>query len=463
MPQTSSSVANLIRENSYPLTGAGSDYDPLIRRIGEARFVLIGEASHGTHEFYRERAQITKRLIQERGFTAVAVEADWPDAYRVNRYVRGTTSDAEAINSLAGFKRFPTWMWRNADVLDFIGWLRAHNEALPGSTNRVGFYGLDLYSLHASIEAVLGYLAKVDPEAAKRARYRYSCFDHFGENTQAYGYAASFDLTESCKNEVVTQLVELRRRAADYASRDGRVAADDFFFAEQNARLVKNAEEYYRSMFRGSVPSWNLRDRHMAETLESLVAHLDDQDQAGSAARQPRWGAHPAKVVVWEHNSHLGDARATEMGERGELNVGQLVRERHGSNVVLIGLSTYSGTVTAASDWDAPAERKHVRPALNDSYEALFHEVGIPRFQISLLEGSPLASALNEPRLERAIGVIYRPETERQSHYFYARLADQFDAVLHFDQTRAVEPLERTPEWNMEEVGEPAETFPSGL
>jgi erythromycin esterase-like protein len=404
---TTSELLNVIREKSHALTGASSDYDLLIQQIGEARFVLIGEASHGTHEFYRERAQITKRLIKERGFTAVAVEADWPDAYRINRYVRGTTSDREAIDSLAGFKRFPTWMWRNADVLDFIGWLRAHNDAQANSIRKVGFYGLDLYSLHSSIEAVLSYLAKVDPEAAKRARYRYSCFDHFGENTQAYGYAASFDLIESCENEVVSQLVELRRRAADYASRDGRVAADDFFFAEQNARLVKNAEEYYRSMFRGSVPSWNLRDQHMAETLESLVAHMGSE-------------GHPAKVVVWEHNSHLGDARATEMGQRGELNVGQLVRERHGSSAVLIGFSTYSGTVTAASDWDAPAERKRVRPALRDSYEALFHEVSIPRFQISLNERSSIVTALNEPRLERAIGVIYRPETERQSHYFYA-------------------------------------------
>ncbi|HEY8227928.1 MAG TPA: erythromycin esterase family protein [Pyrinomonadaceae bacterium] len=450
MPNTPSSITKLIQENLHPLTGSESDYDALIQQIGDARFVLIGEASHGTHEFYRERAQITKRLIKERGFDAVAVEADWPDAYRVNRYVRGTTSDAEAIDSLEGFKRFPTWMWRNSDVLDFIGWLRNYNDALPRNRNRVGFYGLDLYSLHSSIGAVLGYLTKVDPEAAKRARYRYSCFDHFGEDIQAYGYAASFDLTESCQNEVVSQLVELRRRASDYASRDGRVAADDFFFAEQNARLVKNAEEYYRAMFRRSVSSWNLRDRHMAETLSSLVVHLENQGQ-------------PGKVVVWEHNSHLGDARATEMGERGELNVGQLVRERYGKSAILVGLSTYTGTVTAASNWDAPAERKRVRPALDGSYEALFHRVGTPRFYLSLREGSSSVAALNEPRLERAIGVIYRPETERQSHYFYARLADQFDALLHFDETRAVEPLERTPEWKVEEVGEPAETFPSGL
>jgi erythromycin esterase-like protein len=421
-----------------------------MQQIGGARYVLLGEASHGTHEFYRERAQLTKRLIREKNFNAVAVEADWPDAYRVNRYVRGASGDDDAIDSLAGFKRFPTWMWRNADVLDFVGWLREHNDALTNDADKVGFYGLDLYSLHTSIEAVLGYLKKVDPDAAERARYRYSCFDHFGEDTQAYGYAAGFDLTESCEKEVVNQLLELRKRAAEYASRDGRVAADDFFFAEQNARLVKNAEEYYRSMFRGSVPSWNLRDRHMAETLEFLVRHFARQGQT-------------ARVVVWEHNSHVGDARATEMGERGELNVGELVRERHGNDAVLVGFSTFTGSVTAASNWDAPAERKRVRPGLPESYEALFHNVGIPRFQISLSEGSPVAIALHEPRLERAIGVIYRPETERQSHYFYARIANQFDALLHFDETRAVAPLERTPEWTMAEAKEPAETFPFGL
>jgi erythromycin esterase-like protein len=445
---TSLILSNAIREAAHPLTGASSDYDPLIRLIDDARFVLLGEASHGTHEFYRERAQITKRLIQEKGFTAVAVEADWPDAYRVNRYVRGRGDDREAVDALGGFKRFPTWMWRNADVLDFVGWLRAHNDALPQNATKVGFYGLDLYSLHASIESVLGYLDKVDPEAAKRARYRYSCFDHFGEDTQSYGYATGFGLTESCESEVVGQLVELRRRAAEYASRDGRVAEDEFFFAEQNARLVKNAEEYYRSMFRGRVSSWNLRDQHMAETLDALQAHLERQ--GGSAA----------KVVVWEHNSHLGDARATQMGEAGEWNVGQLVREHHGSEAVLVGFSTYTGTVTAATDWDAPAERKSVRPALPESYETLFHEVGIPRFLLPLRDESRASAGLREARLERAIGVIYRPETERQSHYFYARLPDQFDAVLHFDETRAVEPLERTAPW---ESGEPPETYPSGM
>jgi erythromycin esterase-like protein len=310
---------------------------------------------------------------------------------------------------------------------------------------KTGFYGLDLYSLHASIEAVLTYLHKVDPDAARRARYRYSCFDHFGEDTQAYGYAATFGLAESCEEEVLGQLIELQHRAVAYASRDGRVADDEFFFAEQNARLVKNAEEYYRSMFRGRVESWNRRDAHMAETLEALAGHLEGRGRE-------------AKIVLWEHNSHLGDARATEIGEGGEFNVGQLVRERYPGQSVLVGFTTHHGTVTAASNWDSPAERKRVRPALPGSYEALFHEVAIPRFMLNLREGEPTKS-LRESRLERAIGVIYRPETERSSHYFHARLADQFDAVLHFDETRAVEPLERV----AAPSGEVAETFPTGV
>ncbi|MFL6208732.1 MAG: erythromycin esterase family protein [Pyrinomonadaceae bacterium] len=436
-----------ISKAARPLTGAERDYEPLLQLVGAARFCLLGEATHGTDEFYRERAEITKRLITEKGFTAVAVEADWPDAFRVNRYVRGLSADKNANEALGGFRRFPTWMWRNTVVLDFVEWLRAYNDALPANAQRVGFYGLDLYSLYTSIEAVLGYLQKVDPEAAKRARYRYACFEHFGENTQAYGYAASFGMAEPCEREVVTQLVELRRRAADYASRDGRVARDEFFFAEQNARLVKNAEEYYRTMFRGRVESWNLRDRHMAETLDALVAHLNAQGQE-------------ARVAVWEHNSHLGDARATYMADYGELNVGQLVRERYGRESVLVGFTTHTGTVTAASDWDEPAERKRVRPALPGSYEALFHETELPKFLLTLRDGGQVADALRGPRLERAIGVIYLPQTERQSHYFDARLSEQFDAVIHLDETRALEPLERHTLW---ETGEPPETFPTGM
>ena len=443
------SLSTALRDAARPLVGAPDDFDPLLALVGDARFVLIGEASHGTHEFYRIRAEITKRLIREKGFAAVAVEADWPDAYRVNRYVRGRPGDPDAAEALAGFRRFPQWMWRNADVLDFVGWLRAHNEERPEAA-RVGFYGLDLYSMHASMEAVLSYLRVVDPEAAQRAQRRYACFDHFGEDPQSYGYAAGRGIAPSCETEVVEQLVELRRAAGEYARRDGRLAPDDLFFAEQNARLVRNAERYYRAMFTGRALSWNLRDRHMAETLEALVAHLGAQGAAGGGA----------KVVLWAHNSHLGDARATEMGAGGELNVGQLVRERHGREAILVGFSTYTGTVTAASDWDHPAERKTVRPALADSYEALFHEIGVHNFLVDLTLPSEAVAGLREPRLERAIGVIYRPETERLSHYFHARLPSQFDAILHYDRTRAVEPLERTGAW---ERGELPETFPSAL
>ncbi|MFL5592739.1 MAG: erythromycin esterase family protein [Ktedonobacteraceae bacterium] len=442
-------LINAVRETAHPLTGATTDYDPLMQLIGDARFVLLGEATHGTHEFYWARAEITKRLITEKGFVAVAVEADWPDAYRVNRYVRGRSGDPTARDALAGFKRFPIWMWRNTDVLDFIEWLRARNTSLPPDARKTGFYGLDLYSLHASIEAVVSYLEKVDPEAAKRARYRYSCFEHFGEDTQAYGYAAGFNLSKSCEDEVVAQLIELQQHTAEYAKRDGQVAEDEFFYAEQNARLAKDAEEYYRTMFSGRVSSWNLRDRHMAGTLEALVAHLDRE--GGST-----------KVVVWAHNSHVGDARATSMGSEGELNIGQLVRERHGREAVLVGFSTYTGTVTAASDWGAPLERKRVRPALQDSYEALFHQAGLSNFLLPSHNDSKAANALHGPRLERAIGVIYLPKSERISHYFQARLPEQFDVVLHFDETRAVEPLDRTTRWEVGETEIP-ETYPSAL
>ena len=443
-PNPDSALIKALRETAYPMAGSARDYDPLIGRIGEARFALLGEASHGTHEFYYERAEITKCLIAEKNFTAVAVEADWPDAYRLNRYVRGASDDVDAVEALADFRRFPTWMWRNTVMVEFIEWLRAHNDALPPGAEKVGFYGLDLYSLHASMKAVLRYLEKVDPEAAKRARERYSCFDHVGEDTQGYGLVTRLNLSKSCEEEVVRQLLEMQRRAADYMRRDGRLADDELFYAEQNARLVKNAEAYYRSVFLEEVSSWNLRDRHMAETLDALTAHLG---RKGSRA----------KIAVWEHNSHLGDARATDMGQRGELNVGQLTREKYGSEAVLVGFTTHHGTVTAASDWGEPAERKRVRPALAGSYEALFHAAGRDRFLLIVNDSDMLAQQLGVARLERAIGVIYRPETERQSHYFRAQLPNQFDAVLHFDETRAVKPLETTEGW---EAGELPETFP---
>jgi erythromycin esterase-like protein/predicted phosphoribosyltransferase len=423
-----------------PVTGSRDDYQPLIERAAAARHVLIGEASHGTHEFYRERAEITKRLIMEGGFTAVAVEADWPDAYRVNRYVRGASDDEDADEALSEFRRFPVWMWRNTVVAEFVQWLRDWNDGLPAGSPKVGFYGLDLYSLHTSMEAVIAFLDEVDPEAAQRARQRYACFDQFGRDPQVYAYETGMAGAEACEQQAVQQLMELRSMAAEAAARDGNIHVDGHFYAEQNARLVVNAEEYYRSMFRGGVESWNLRDQHMAETLEELVAHLERTSG-------------PAKVTLWEHNSHLGDNRATELGQAGQLNVGQLVRERHGRKALLVGFTTYTGTVTAASDWGAPAERKAVRQALPGSWEELLHEQDSPAF---LLYPADLPGR----RLERAIGVVYRPETERISHYFHARLADQFDAVIHLDETHALEPLERTSAW---EAGELPETYPFGV
>ena len=431
-----------VRLAALPFSGSQEDYEPLLGLIGAAQFVLIGEASHGTHEFYRERAHITKYLIEHHGFSAVCAEADWPEAYRVNRYVRGSGGDAEAVEALGDFQRFPAWMWRNADVLDFVGWPRGFNDG-RAPERRVGFYGLDLYSLHSSIDAVVTFLDRVDPEAARRARDRYACFEHFGSDVQAYGYATSMGKAESCEDEVVDQLVELRAHTVEYMSRDGRLAEDEAFYAEQNARLAINAEAYYRSMFRGREPSWNLRDRHMAETLEALRAHLAERVDG------PR-------LVVWAHNSHIGDARATSMAQRGEVNIGQLARERYGDAVRLIGFTTYTGTVSAARDWDEPVERRRVRPAIAGSYELLFHQADIPRFLL-LLRGNEALASLHERRQERAIGVIYRPETERISHYFATRLPDQFDALIHIDETRAVEPLERTSGW---EAGEPPETFP---
>jgi erythromycin esterase-like protein len=443
-------LAHALAETVLPLAGTPADFDPLMERIGDARFVLLGEATHGTHEFYRLRAELTKRLIREKGFTAIAAEADWPDAYRVNRYVRGAGADDDAADALGDFRRFPQWMWRNADILDLVGWLREHNEQ-AGPERQVGFYGLDVYSLHASIEAVVGYLARKDPDAAQAARARYACFDTLASEPQLYGRAAAFGIRQDCEEEVAAQLRELQRRRAEWLAGGGVLAEDEQFEAEQNARVVARAEEYYRAMYLGHVSTWNLRDTHMMDTLDALAGHMGRRDA--------RRGG-PAKIVVWAHNSHVGDALATHRDRRGELNIGQLCRQRHPDETVLIGFSTFNGTVTAASDWDEPAERKRVRPALPGSYEALFHKVGVPKFLLMLDDLGEAAGGLHEPRLQRAIGVVYRPQTERASHYFHVRLPDQFDAVIHIDHTRALEPLERSAGW---ERGELPETFPTGL
>jgi erythromycin esterase-like protein len=437
-----------IRAAAIPLGGGERDYDELLALVGDARFVLLGEATHGTHEFYEERARITRRLIEEKGFHAVAVEADWPDAYRVNRYVRGQGSDADAKTALSGFERFPNWMWRNTDVSAFVEWLREHNGQ-QAQGKQAGFYGLDLYSLFTSLREVLAYLDKVDPEAARVARERYACFDHYYEDSQHYGYSANLDLSASCEEGVIEQLSQLHQRAYEYMQKDG--GADAFFYAQHNARLVKNAEEYYRTMFRGRISSWNLRDNHMAETLEALAQHLSKDGE-------------PAKIVVWEHNSHIGDARATEVGELGEWNVGELARKAYDGQTRLIGFSTYEGFVTAASSWDGPAEHKRVRPGMPGSYEELLHETGIERFMLPLsgknAGDNPAREALMQRRLERAIGVIYLPRTERQSHYFSAQMAAQFDAVIHIDRTTAVTPLDPGGGWHSEE---PPETYPGGF
>ena len=434
-----------LRLAPHEITGSAGDYDALLDRIDGRGLVLIGEASHGTHEFYRERARLTRRLIEDHGFQAVAVEADWPDAYRVNRYLHGAPEDRDAEEALRGFRRFPTWMWRNAEVLDFVGWLRQHNDRIDPE-ERVSFFGLDVYSLYSSIAAVTEYLDRVDPEAADRARRRYACFEQFG-GEQGYGHATTMGIAESCRQGVIDQLLELQRDADAYLRRDGIAAEDEQFCAEQNARVVAGAEAYYRSMFGHPAASWNLRDRHMADTLERLAGHL------------ARHGRAP-KIAVWEHNSHIGDARATEMSRaREELNVGQLVRERQTDEAFSIGFTTFQGSVTAASSWDAPAERKRVLPALPESWEELLHRRPEPRFWLDLSTPGDNQGA-EGVRLERAIGVIYRPETERQSHYFFAELRAQFDALIHIDETRAVEPLERTPGW---QLGEPPETYPSAL
>ena len=416
-----------------PLDGGANEYDPLIAAIGGARFVLLGEPSHGSHEVYLDRARITQRLIAECGFDGVVIEADWPDAHRVDDYVKGVGHDRDANAALMGFAgRFPTWMWRNQDVLQFVEWMRL---AAPHAS----FYGMDLYSLYASIDAVLRHLDSVDPAAAKRARERYECFHRFGADTSRYAMPAGIGIGDDCERQALEQLEDMRTRAL------ARMEDEAVFSAEQNARLVANAELYYRKMFSGSVTTWNLRDRHMTDTIGAIVQHLDRR--LGRAC----------KLVVWAHNSHLGDARASEMGDSGELNVGQLMRERHGRDAFLVGFTTYDGTVTAASSWDRPPELKRVRPAIEGSFEALFHETGVPRFVLLPDADGRLPSELRHARLERAIGVVYRPKTERASHWFEARLADQFDAVVHLDRTSAVEPLEKSAGWT---GGEAPETYP---
>lgn len=404
------------------LDGSLNDYDALLEMAAGKSFVLLGESTHGTREFYRMRAEITGRLIAEGGFDAVAVEGDWPDAAAIHRYVNGAPGTAEG--ALQSFERFPRWMWRNAEVRSFIETLRAVNA--PRTQDRIGFYGLDLYSLYRSADAVVRYFEQVDPAQADIARRCYSALDHV-RDPQQYGYECASAMRPSAHEEAVRQLVALRARGAEYQRMDGLSAAEAQFFAERNAAVVLHAETYYRRMFDSRANTWNLRDAHMCDTLLALAAHR-------------RAGGGTGRIVVWAHNSHLGDARATEMGLRGEWSLGQLVREAAPQEALLVGFTTYTGHVAAASRWDGEVERKAVRPALPGSYEHLFYSTRLDRFFLPL-EGEA-AAPLREALLERAIGVLYLPQTERQSHYFQASLSSQFDAVFHLDETDAVEPLE---------------------
>lgn len=413
-------LATLVREAAEPVDDIDSrSVGGLLDRIGDARLVLLGEATHGTSEFYRMRARITRELVAHRGFQFVAVEADWPDAARVDDYVLGGSRRSKL--EFAPFARFPTWMWRNEEVHDFVDWLRAYNAEQPD--RRVGFHGLDLYSLFTSIAAVLTYLDEVDPSAARVARHRYGALTPWQKDPAAYGKAVLVGRYESSEDAVVAMLRDMLARRIDYARRDG----ERFFDAAQNARLVADAERYYRAMYYGSATSWNLRDAHMFDTLRALFAFYGPD----------------SKGIVWEHNSHVGDAAATEMSVRGEHNVGELCRGLFGESAYIVGFGTDHGTVAAAASWDEPMERMRVEPARAGSYERLLHESAVPAFLLHLRNPSRRAvrDELTPPLLERAIGVVYHPRTERESHYFYASLPRQFDEYIWFDETRAVHPL----------------------
>jgi protein-L-isoaspartate(D-aspartate) O-methyltransferase len=436
---TPQEIAALLRETAEPFGDIeNAELGPLLERIGDSRLVLLGEATHGTSEFYRMRARITRELILRKGFNVVAVEADWPDAARIDRYIRPRTRTMPAAGGPT-FARFPTWMWRNREVHDLVEWLRGHNETVGEAERKVGFYGLDLYSLYSSIHAVTRYLDEVDPDAARLARLRYGCLTPWEQDPALYGEAALMGRYETCEPKVVSTLVDLLQKQMDYEARD----SEGYLEALQNARVAANAERYYRIMYYGSRESWNLRDRHMFDTLETVL----------------RFRGPGAKAVVWEHNSHVGNAAATEMGARGELNVGQLAREQYGDGAFLVGFGTDHGTVAAATNWDEEMQIKTVRPAHPESYERLCHDTKVPSFLLHLREPrrQEVRAELESPRLERAIGVIYRPDTELQSHYFQAVLPWQFDEYIWFDETRAVTPL-----GGPELAGMP-ETYPFGL
>lgn len=410
-------------------------YTKLLDNIGEAQIVLLGEATHGTHEFYDIRAHITKKLILEKNFTIIAIEGDWPDAYRINSYIHNHAV-GDARDTLRAFDRFPTWMWQNIPMVHLIEWLKIHNQ--KQQSQKVYFYGLDLYSLYKSIDTVIAYLEKIDPKLAGEAKKRYACLEQFRHDPTVYGYSIFSQLSESCQKEIVTELKKLEELEW-HLIQEKKSSPNEMFYVLQNARVIKNSEAYYRSLFINEVSNWNLRDHHMMETVEEINAYHKNP-----------------KIIIWAHNSHIGNAAATQMSVQGEFNIGQLVKEKFGEKSYSLGFTTYNGTVSAASDWHMPVERKIIRDALPHSYEDLFHTIKVPQFFLPLED----KNIVPEKLLERAIGVVYAPQTERQSHYFYASLAHQFDGIIHYDTTTALEPLEKTAQWIK---GEIPETYPSGL
>ncbi len=433
----SAELVQQLKKITRPLRGP-EDLDPLLEQVGEARYVLLGEASHGTAEYYTWRAELSKRLITEKGFSFIAVEGDWPDCYRINRYVKGLPDSGEdARDVLTNFRRWPTWMWANEEIAHLMDWLRRHNDRLP-TEQKVGFYGLDVYSLWDSLYAVLTYLRSVDPSSLPAALKAFHCFEPYGEDVQEYARATVL-VPESCEKEVVKLLRELRGKAPEYRA-DGREA---FFQAEQNALVLKNAEAYYRAMVHGGPESWNIRDRHMAETLDRLMHHHGDH----------------ARAIVWEHNTHIGDARFTDMAEEGMVNVGQLARERHADEgVVLVGFGSYKGRVIAGAAWDAPMEAMRVPPAREGSWEQILHEMGAED-RLLLLGQAGQTRELVQPRGHRAIGVVYHPEYEHLGNYVPTVLPRRYDAFLYLDRTEALHPLRVA----AHEEGEVPETYPTGV
>lgn len=437
-PQVKNALLAAIRSLSRPLRSP-IDLDPLLERVGDARYVLLGEASHGTAEFYTWRAALSQRLIEEKDFRFIAVEGDWPDCYRVSRYIKGYPESGESAREvLHAFERWPTWMWANEEVVALVNWLREYNDAQPAE-RRVGFYGLDVYSLWDSLYQVMGYLRKHDPTALEAVRRAVQCFEPYGEDVQEYARAARW-IEASCEDEVVALLAELRQRARANPPHDPEARFD----AEQNALVLKNAEHYYRTMVQGGLASWNIRDRHMTETLERLMRHH----------------GHGAKAIVWEHNTHIGDARYTDMAATGMVNVGQLIRERHAEEgVMLVGLGAYRGRVIAGSEWDAPMERMKVPSARPGSWEDVLHRAGAAD-RLLFLDEARNNELCRAERGHRAIGVVYHPGLERFGNYVPTVLPERYDAFLFFNETEALHPLH---EVEARDDAEVAETYPFGV